>query len=90
MVGLGETQEQLLSTVKDIADTGCDIITIGQYLSPKKNALPVERFYTPQEFNELRDRAYGFGLKHVESAPLVRSSYHAKAQWEKLCGMPVG
>lgn len=90
MTGLGETRDQLLSTIKDIAETGCDIITMGQYLSPKRNSLPVERFYTPEEFTELRDRAYEFGLKHVESAPLVRSSYHAKAQWEKLCGMPVG
>lgn len=89
MLGLGETREQLMSTIKDIADTGCDIITIGQYLSPKRNALPVERFYSPDEFNEIRDRAYEFGLKHVESSPLVRSSYKAKAQWEKLCGLPV-
>ena len=90
MVGLGETREQLLETIRDIADTGCDIITIGQYLSPKRNALAVEKFYTPEEFHELRDRAYAFGLKHVESSPLVRSSYKAKAQWEKLCGLPVG
>lgn len=89
MVGLGETKDQLLSTIKDIADTGCDIITIGQYLSPKRNALQVERFYTPTEFDELRDRAYEFGLKHVESSPLVRSSYKAKQQWEKLCGAPL-
>lgn len=89
MLGLGETRDQVLSTIKDIADTGCDIVTIGQYLSPKRNALPVERFYTPEEFAEIRDRAYEFGLKHVESSPLVRSSYKAKAQWEKLCGHPV-
>ena len=75
--------------VKDIADTGCDIITIGQYLSPKRNALPVEKFYTPAEFDELKDRAYEFGLKHVESSPLVRSSYKAKAQWQKLRGAPL-
>lgn len=84
MLGLGETRNQLLDTIKDIADTGCDIITIGQYLSPKRNALQVERFYTPEEFNEIRDRAYEFGLKHVESSPLVRSSYKAKFQYEKL------
>jgi lipoic acid synthetase len=89
MLGLGETREQLLSTIRDIADTGCDIITIGQYLSPKRNALPVDRFYTPEEFDELRDRAYEFGLKHVESSPLVRSSYKAKEQWQKLCGAPL-
>jgi lipoic acid synthetase len=90
MLGLGETREQLLSTIKDIADTGCDILTIGQYLSPKRNALPVERFYTPQEFDEIRDLGYEFGLKHVESSPLVRSSYKAKEQWEKVCGLSVG
>lgn len=84
MVGLGETTEELVETIKDIADTGCDIITIGQYLSPKKNALPVEKFYTPEEFDYLRDKAYEFGLKHAESSPLVRSSYKAKAQWDKL------
>jgi lipoic acid synthetase len=87
MLGLGETREQLLQTIRDIADTGCDIITIGQYLSPKQNALPVEKFYSPEEFDEIRERAYEFGLKHVESSPLVRSSYKAKAQYEKLtCG----
>lgn len=90
MVGLGETGDELLSTIKDIADTGCDIMTIGQYLSPKRNALPVEKFYTPEEFDQLRDQAYQFGLKHVESSPLVRSSYRAKSQWEKLCGHPSG
>jgi lipoic acid synthetase len=89
MLGLGETREQLLATIKDIADTGCDIITIGQYLSPKKTALPVEKFYTPAEFDELAERAYEFGLKHVESSPLVRSSYKAKEQWQKLCGAPL-
>ena len=89
MLGLGETREQLLSTIKDIADTGCDILTIGQYLSPKLNSLPVERFYTPDEFDEIRDRGYEFGLKHVESSPLVRSSYKAKEQWEKVCALSV-
>jgi lipoic acid synthetase len=84
MVGLGETTDQLVDTIGDIAGTGCDIITIGQYLSPKKTALPVEKFYTPKEFDYLRDKAYEFGLKHAESGPLVRSSYHAKSHWEKL------
>ena len=85
MVGLGETTEQLLETIHDIADTGCDIITIGQYLSPKRNALQVERFYTPDEFEFLKERAYEYGFKHVESSPLVRSSYKAKDQWAKVC-----
>ncbi|UCG50386.1 MAG: lipoyl synthase [Candidatus Latescibacterota bacterium] len=81
MVGLGETTDQLVATIKDISETGCDIITIGQYLSPKRNSLVVEKFYTPDEFAFLRDKAYEFGLKHVESAPLVRSSYHAHDQF---------
>jgi lipoic acid synthetase len=89
MVGIGETWEQILSAMKDIADTGCDIITIGQYLSPKRNSLPVERFYTPAEFDQLREHGYECGFKHVESSPLVRSSYKAKDQWEKVCGLPV-
>jgi len=89
MVGLGETTDQLVATIADIAETGCDIITIGQYLSPKLKALPVERFYTPEEFTELGDRGRELGIKHVESSPLVRSSYKAKEQWEKVCGISV-
>jgi lipoic acid synthetase len=77
MVGLGETTGQVLETLKDIAATGCDIVTVGQYLSPKSNSLPVEKFYTPEEFEMLREKALEFGIKHAESAPLVRSSYHA-------------
>ncbi|MEJ2720740.1 MAG: lipoyl synthase, partial [bacterium] len=73
MVGLGETTEQLVATIRDIAGAGCDIITIGQYLSPKRNSLQVEKFYTPEEFDFLRDKAREFGIKHAESAPLVRS-----------------
>lgn len=77
MVGLGETTDAIIETIRDIAETGCDIVTIGQYLSPKRNSLPVEKFYTPAEFAFLREKALGFGIKHAESAPLVRSSYHA-------------
>ncbi|MFQ5512619.1 MAG: lipoyl synthase [Candidatus Krumholzibacteriia bacterium] len=84
MVGLGETTAQLHETIGDIAGTGCDIITIGQYLTPKRNSLPVEKFYTPEEFDGLREKAYEAGFKHVESSPLVRSSYRAKGQWEKV------
>ena len=77
MLGLGETTDEVLDTMRDIAATGCDIITIGQYLSPKLNSLPVEKFYTPAEFEFFREKALEFGVKHAESAPLVRSSYHA-------------
>ena len=83
MVGLGETMDQLFDTITDIAKTGCDIITIGQYLSPTRNSLPVEKFYTPEEFDSLGDKALEAGIKHAESAPLVRSSYHAHAQLAK-------
>ncbi len=86
MVGLGETLPQIGETMADIAATGCDIMTIGQYLSPRKRALPIERFYTPAEFDQLREDGLKLGFKHVESAPLVRSSYHAKQQEEKIGG----
>ena len=86
MVGLGETTEQIEETIKDIADTGCDIITIGQYLSPKRNALPVEKFYTPDEFKYLGDKSLEFGIKHAESGPLVRSSYRAQDALSRLTG----
>lgn len=82
MVGLGETMDQVLDTMRDIAGTGCEIMTVGQYLPPKKNALPLERFYTPEEFDYIRDEGLKIGFKHVESGPLVRSSYHAKSQAE--------
>ena len=77
MLGLGETTDEILVTIRDIAGTGCDILTIGQYLSPKSHSLPVEKFYTPGEFAFFREKALEFGIKHAESAPLVRSSYHA-------------
>lgn len=80
MVGLGETRYELHSALKDLRDAGCDIVTIGQYLSPTKTHLPVERFYTPEEFVALRSAGQELGLRHVESGPLVRSSYHAREQ----------
>ena len=78
MVGLGETVDQVVETLSDIASTGCDIVTIGQYLPPERRSLPVERYYTPEEFAFLGEKALAIGIKHVESAPLVRSSYHAR------------
>lgn len=82
MVGLGETMEQVLDTMRDIANTGCEIMTVGQYLPPKKNALPLDRYYTLEEFDSIRLEGMKMGFKHVESGPLVRSSYHAKSQVE--------
>ena len=84
MVGLGDTLEEIKETMKDIRSWDVDILTIGQYLQPSKNHLPVERFYTPEEFEELRDYGLELGFKWVESAPLVRSSYQAAEQVRAL------
>jgi lipoic acid synthetase len=77
MVGLGERDEDLHAVFQDLADAGCDILTVGQYLRPTREHLPVARFVTPEEFAEYRRRALAMGFRHVESGPLVRSSYHA-------------
>jgi lipoic acid synthetase len=77
MAGLGETREELFETFRDIRETGCDILTVGQYLSPTPRHIPIEKYYTPEEFNELRSEALSMGFRYVEAGPLVRSSYHA-------------
>ena len=78
MVGLGETHEEVLSTMRDIAAQGTDVLTVGQYLRPSPMHLPIERYWTPEEFASLRDDGMTMGFRHVESGPLVRSSYHAE------------
>ena len=78
MLGLGEKREEVIQTMKDLRDNGCDVITIGQYLQPTKKHLPVERFVHPDEFAEFREAGYEMGLDYVESGPLVRSSYHSE------------
>lgn len=80
MVGLGETKEELLQAMDDLRAHDVDIMTIGQYLQPTKNHLPVERYLHPDEFAELKEIALQKGFKHCESGPLVRSSYHADEQ----------
>jgi lipoic acid synthetase len=82
MVGLGEVEEELLETMRDLRDHDVDILTIGQYLRPSENHLPMSRYYTPKEFADLRKHGLELGFKHVESGPLVRSSYHAHEQTE--------
>ena len=77
MVGIGEKPEEVLSLMHDLVEHGCDILTIGQYLQPTKNHLPVDRFVTPEEFNMYKEEGLKIGFKIVESSPLVRSSYHA-------------
>lgn len=80
MVGLGETREELLAVFADLAAQGVDILTVGQYLRPTADHLPIARYWRPEEFVELKARALEFGFAHVESGPLVRSSYHAEEQ----------
>jgi lipoic acid synthetase len=86
MVGLGETNAEVLDTVRDIAAQGVDILTVGQYLRPAAQYLPVVRYWHPDEFDELKAAALAMGFRHVESGPLVRSSYHAEEQAGHVSG----
>lgn len=80
MVGLGETADEVLAVMADLRGVGVDILTIGQYLQPTRRHLPIERYYTPEEFEEFRRRGLEMGFRWVESGPLVRSSFHAAHQ----------
>ena len=80
MVGLGETKDELVQPLSDLRTHRCDLLTIGQYLRPSPKHLQIQRYYAPEEFDELGDIARGLGFLHVESGPLVRSSYHAGEQ----------
>jgi lipoic acid synthetase len=82
IVGMGEEMHELLAVFRDLADRKVDILTIGQYLRPSRDHLVMSRYYTPDEFAFLKHEAMGMGFKHVESGPLVRSSYHAQEQAE--------
>ncbi|MDD5428586.1 MAG: lipoyl synthase [Candidatus Omnitrophica bacterium] len=82
MVGLGEDEVSVLRTIKDIAGTGCDILTIGQYLSPGPDNAPVAKYVTPQEFERYKEAALRTGLKHVAAGPFVRSSYLAETAYK--------
>ncbi len=80
MVGLGERWDEILQTMADLRAVGCDLLTIGQYLRPSSKHAPVDHFYTPQDFTNLRSEGLRLGFLHVAAAPLVRSSYHADEQ----------
>lgn len=82
MVGIGETTDELLEVFRDLAARKVDILTVGQYLRPSKDHLPITRYYTPDEFAFMKREALAMGFRHVESGPLVRSSYHAHEQAE--------
>jgi lipoic acid synthetase len=88
MCGLGEEWDELVAAMQDLRDQGVDILTLGQYLRPSDGHLPVTRFYTPEEFVELRDLGMAMGYRHVESGPLVRSSYHAWEQVQRAAEAP--
>jgi lipoic acid synthetase len=78
MVGLGESEDEVRATMRDVRAQGTDVLTIGQYLRPSPMHLPIERYWTPEEFARSRDAGVAMGFRHVESGPLVRSSYHAE------------
>jgi lipoic acid synthetase len=84
MVGLGETFDEVVEVMRDLAGCGVDILTIGQYLQPSKQHLPIERYYTPEEFDRFQEIGKELGFKWVESGPLVRSSYRADQQVREL------
>ena len=88
MCGLGEEWDELVAAMQELRDQGVDILTLGQYLRPSDGHLPVTRFYTPEEFVELRDIGRVMGYRHVESGPLARSSYHAWEQVQRAAQAP--
>ena len=84
MVGLGETMDEVKEVMRDQRQWGVDILTVGQYLQPSRKHLPISRYYTPEEFEEIKAYGYKIGFRWVEAAPLVRSSYHAAEQVREL------
>ena len=84
MLGLGETNDQVLQTMEDLVEAGVEVLNLGQYLRPSKRHLPVMRWVTPEEFDMFAERGHAMGFKHVESGPLVRSSYRADQQAEEV------
>ena len=93
ILGLGEERAELLATMRDLRGVNVNVLTLGQYLRPSPRHLPIARYYRPEEFAELAERGRAMGFAHVEAGPLVRSSYHAKRQSERVMGMgaaPVG
>ena len=86
MLGLGEEMDEVKAVMQDLRDHGCDMLTLGQYLQPSRDHLPVKRYYTPEEFDELRVLGETMGFSNVASGPMVRSSYHADLQANPLLG----
>ncbi len=89
MVGLGETWGEIIDNMRELRSVDCDLLTIGQYLRPSEKHVALARWYTPEEFEELKREGEGLGFRHVASGPLVRSSYHADEQHAAAAGTPV-
>jgi lipoic acid synthetase len=87
MVGLGETFDEVVEVMRDLREIDVDILTVGQYLQPSRQHIPIDRYYTPQEFEEFERLGLEMGFKWVESGPLVRSSYNAEAQARALSNL---
>jgi lipoic acid synthetase len=84
ILGMGETMDEVVQTMRELREVDVDILTLGQYLRPSESHIPLDRYYTPEEFRALRDIGFELGFRHVEAGPLVRSSYHA---WEQVQSM---
>ena len=90
MVGVGETDEELVGSLADLAGVGCDVVTIGQYLRPTSHHLPVARWVEPHEFARWKRLGEELGIGHVEASPLTRSSYHAKQAADRVTPVSIG
>lgn len=86
MLGLGETLDEAIAVMQDLREVNCDMLTLGQYLQPSAEHLPIDRYVTPEEFNKLREEGMNLGFLHVEAGPLVRSSYHAASGFDSIAG----
>jgi lipoyl synthase len=84
MVGMGETRAEVSTVMENLLETGCRLLTVGQYLQPTRNHFPVKRYVSPEEFGEIREEGLNLGFVHVEAGPLVRSSYHAEEQFKEV------
>ena len=89
IVGMGETRDELLQTMQDLRAVDCDLLTVGQYLRPSIKHIAIDRFYTPAEFDEIRQAGAAMGFKHIAAGPLVRSSYHADEQHDAAAGVGI-
>jgi lipoic acid synthetase len=90
MVGLGETDDEMIGALADLAGIGCDIVTIGQYLRPTSHHIPISRWVEPHEFDRWKRIGEELGIGHVEASPLTRSSYHAKQAADQVTPVAIG